>query len=71
MQSRNRYFLKFKMLVRRLLCTKVFLLETMTNHRKIYEFGRVRQDVRVLSFYNFGNLGNQLKTRYDDALGEK
>ena len=27
---------------------------------------------RVLSFHNFGNLGSQLKTRYDDtAINEK
>ena len=38
---------------------------------KIFKFGRVRLGVRVLSFHNFGNLGSQLKTRYDDTLGEK
>ena len=32
---------------------------------------QVRLGVRVPSFHNFGNLGGQLKTRYDDAFGEK
>ena len=27
--------------------------------------------VNVLSSHNFGNLGGQLKTRYDETLGEK
>ena len=34
-------------------------------------FGWVRQGVRVPSFHNFCNLGGLLKTRYDDAFGEK
>ena len=37
----------------------------------IFKFGQVRQGVRVLSFHYFGNLGGQLKTRYDDALARK
>ena len=36
-----------------------------------FQFDRVRPGVRVLSFLNFGTLGGQLKTRYDDASGEK
>ena len=35
------------------------------------KFSRVRLGVRVLSFHNFGNLGGQLKTRYDDTFGKK
>ena len=31
----------------------------------IFKFGRVP------SFHNFGNLGGQLKSRYDDASDEK
>ena len=38
----------------------------------IFKFGRIDLGVRVLSFHDFGNnLSDQLKTRYDDALGEK
>ena len=36
-----------------------------------FKFGRVRLGVRVPSFHNFGNLGGQLKSRYDDARSEK
>ena len=39
--------------------------------KKKRKIGRVRLGDRVLSFHNFGNLGGQLKTRYDDAFGEK
>ena len=31
----------------------------------IFKFGRVRPGVRVPSFHNFGNLGGQLKSKYD------
>ena len=41
------------------------------DRRKIFKFGGVRLGVRVLSFHNFGNLGSQLKTKYDAALGKK
>ena len=39
--------------------------------KPIFKIGRVRLGVKVLSFHNFGNLGGQLKTRHNDALGEK
>ena len=35
------------------------------------KFGRFRLGVKVLSFHNFGNLGGQMRTMYDDAFGEK
>ena len=38
----------------------------------IFKFDRVRLGARVLCFHNFGTLGGQLKTRYDDEpFGEK
>ena len=36
-----------------------------------FKFGRARLGIKVLSFHNFGNLGGELKTRYDNAFGEK
>ena len=35
------------------------------------KLGWVRLGVRVPSFHDFGNLGGQLKTRYDDTFGQK
>ena len=42
-----------------------------SNNNSIFKFGQVCLGDGVLSFHNFGNLGGQLKTRYDDAFGEK
>ena len=43
----------------------------MASAYPVFKFGRVRLGVRVPSFQNFGNLGGQLKSRYDDARSEK
>ena len=43
----------------------------MASAYPVFKFGRVRLGVRVPSFHNFGNLGGQLKSRYDDARSEK
>ena len=37
----------------------------------IFKFDWVCLGVGVLSFHNFGTLSGQLKTRYDEAFGEK
>ena len=43
----------------------------MASAYPFFKFGRVRLGVRVPSFHNFSNLGDQLKSRYDDARSVK
>ena len=43
----------------------------MASAYPVFKFSRFRLGVRVPSFHNFGNLGGQLESRYDDARSEK
>ena len=43
----------------------------MVSAYSVFKISRVHLGVRVLSFCDYGNVGGQLKTRYDDVFGEK